>query len=220
MKPALVLFDLDGTLIDSRPGIVHSLRETLTLHNIPLESDHDFTWCIGASLWKIFEHYLNTTDQHVLSGAVAQYRHIYRDGPMFEYDIYDGVLETLSTLKDDGARICIATAKAHEYAREIIDVSKLAPYIDHVYGSELDGRNVDKRDLLRHVLADEHVAPELSVMVGDRHHDIDGALANGVHAVGVLYGYGSAEELSHAHSTVDSARHLPTALASLVQLSR
>ncbi len=220
MKPALVLFDLDGTLVDSRPGIVHSLRETLTLHNIVLEADHDFTWCIGASLWKIFEHYLGTTDQHVLSGAVAQYRHIYRDGPMFEYDIYDGVIDTLATIKSDGARICIATAKAHEYAREIIEVSKLAPYIDHVYGSELDGRNVDKRDLLRHVLAEERIAAELSVMIGDRHHDIDGALANGVHAVGVRYGYGSAEEIAHAHVCVDLARELPSAIASIVPQSR
>lgn len=220
MKPALVLFDLDGTLVDSRPGIVHSLRETLTLHKIVLEADHDFTWCIGASLWKIFEHYLGTTDQHVLSGAVAQYRHIYRDGPMFEYDIYDGVIDTLAAIKGDGARICIATAKAHEYAREIIEVSKLAPYIDHVYGSELDGRNVDKRDLLRHVLVEERIAAELSVMIGDRHHDIDGALANGVHAVGVRYGYGSAEEIAHAHVCVDLARELPSAIASIVPQSR
>jgi phosphoglycolate phosphatase len=220
MKPALVLFDLDGTLVDSRPGIVHSLRETLALHTVALEADHDFTWCIGASLWKIFEHYLNTTDQHVLSGAVAQYRHIYRDGPMFEYDIYDGVIDTLAAIKADGARICIATAKAHEYAREIIEVSKLEPYIDHVYGSELDGRNVDKRDLLRHVLAGERIAPELSVMIGDRNHDIDGALANGVHAVGVRYGYGSADEIQHAHVCVDTAAELPRAVASIVSQSR
>lgn len=220
MKPALVLFDLDGTLVDSRPGIVHSLRETLTLHNIALDADHDFTWCIGASLWKIFEHYLNTNDQHVLSGAVAQYRHIYRDGPMFEYDIYDGVIESLARIKSDDVRICIATAKAHEYAREIIEVSKLAPYIDHVYGSELDGRNVDKRDLLRHVLAEVRIAPEQSVMIGDRHHDIDGALANGVHAIGVRYGYGLAEEIQHAHVCVDTAADLPNAIASIVPESR
>ena len=220
MKPALVLFDLDGTLVDSRPGIVHSLRETLALHTVALEADHDFTWCIGSSLWKIFEHYLGTADQHVLSGAVAQYRHIYRDGPMFEYDIYEGVVDTLAAIKADGARICIATAKAHEYAREIIEVSKLEPYIDHVYGSELDGRNVDKRDLLRHVLAEERIAPELSVMIGDRNHDIDGALANGVHAVGVRYGYGSADEIQHAHICVDTAAELPRAIASIVPQSR
>lgn len=220
MKPALVLFDLDGTLVDSRPGIVHSLRETLTLHNVALDADHDFTWCIGASLWKIFEHYLNTTDQHVLSGAVAQYRHIYRDGPMFEYDIYEGVVASLAHIKSDDVRVCIATAKAHEYAREIIEVSKLAPYIDHVYGSELDGRNVDKRDLIRHVLSEERIAAECAVMIGDRHHDIDGALANGVHAVGVRYGYGSAEEIQHAHVCVDTAVEIPNAIASIVPESR
>jgi len=215
MTPSLVLFDLDGTLVDSRPGIVHSLRLALEGAGISLPQDHDFTWCIGASLWKIFEHYMQTTDRHRLEGAVAAYRHIYRDGPMFEYDIYDGVIKTLTDIKRDGVRIAIATAKVHEYAREIIAVSELATCIDHVYGSELDGRNVEKRDLIRMILHEERVEPERTVMIGDRHHDIDGALANGVAAIGVTYGYGSAEELSHAHACVTHAGDLLAAISSL-----
>lgn len=220
MAPSLVLFDLDGTLVDSRPGIVHSLRLALEGAGVTLSEDHDFTWCIGASLWKIFEHYMQTTDRHRLEGAVAAYRHIYRDGPMFEYDIYDGVLQTLTDLKQRGARIAIATAKVHEYAREIIAVSKLAGCIDHVYGSELDGRNVEKQDLIRMILHEEHIDAQQVVMIGDRRHDIDGALANGVAAIGVTYGYGSAEELSHAHVCVGHANELLVAISSLNLQSR
>ena len=220
MKPSLVLFDLDGTLVDSRPGIVHSLRMALQQHGVALDDDHDFTWCIGASPWKIFEHYLATTDRHRLESAVAAYRHIYRDGPMFEYDIYDGVLQTLRGLKEQGVRVAIATAKVHEYAREIIAVSELAQHIDHVYGSELDGRNVEKRDLLRMILTEERTNASDVVMIGDRHHDIDGALANGVAAIAVTYGYGSHEELAHAHACVAHASELVSATAALVVAAR
>jgi len=220
MKPSLVLFDLDGTLIDSRRGIVHSLRLALEDSHMPVAEDHDFTWCLGASLWKIFEHYLQTTDRVRLEHAVATYRHIYRDGPMFEYDIYDGVTEMLSRLSSTGARIAVATAKAHEYAREVIEASMVHRYIDHVYGSELDGTNVEKRDLLRHILMHEQAAVHDVVMIGDRHHDIDGARANGVANIGVLYGYGSVDELSHADVCVSRAHDIDVTIASLEAPSR
>ncbi|HLP27165.1 MAG TPA: HAD hydrolase-like protein [Candidatus Didemnitutus sp.] len=220
MTPALVLFDLDGTLVDSRPGIVHSLRLALSEMGVVVEEDHDFTWCIGASLWKIFEHYIGNADRTKVEAAVARYRHIYRDGPMFEYDVYDGVIETLQTLKSSNIRVAIATAKVHEYAREIIAVSRFAPYIDHVYGSELDGRNVEKRDLIHMILREERLQSDSVVMVGDRHHDVDGALANGVSSVAVLYGYGSAEELAHADVIVPHASFLAPAIASLNPPSR
>jgi len=215
MTPSLVLFDLDGTLVDSRPGIVHSLRMALQQSGLDLPEDHDFTWCIGASLWKIFEDYLGTKDRAKLEAAVARYRHIYRDGPMFEYDVYEGVIDMLTHLKGQGARVCIATAKVHEYAREIIAVSPFASGIDHVYGSELDGRNVEKSDLIRMILHEERIAPENVVMIGDRHHDSDGALANCVTAIGVTYGYGSREEIAHAHACVDHARDVVSAITAL-----
>jgi|694.fasta_scaffold58612_4 phosphoglycolate phosphatase len=220
MKPALVLFDLDGTLIDSRRGIVHSLRLALEDSKVSVPEDHDFTWCLGASLWKIFEHYMQTTDRVRLEHAVATYRHIYRDGPMFEYDIYEGVAETLLHLTASGVRVAVATAKAHEYAREVIDASVLRNSIHHVYGSELDGTNVEKRDLLRHILAVEGTPAHDVIMIGDRHHDIDGARANGVANIGVLYGYGTAEELAHADTTVDSAAAITSAIAELEAPSR
>lgn len=208
----LVLFDLDGTLIDSRRGIEHSLRMTLEQSGINVGEDHDFTPVIGTSLWKIFEHYLNTDDQAVLDGAVARYRHIYRDGPMFEYDIYDGVPDMLTALRHAGHRVVVATAKAHEYAREVIATSSIASHINHVYGSELDGRNVEKRDLLKHILDEEGVQAEDMIMVGDRHHDVDGAEHNGLRSIGVLYGYGSADELSNATRCVDHPREIASTI--------
>ena len=126
----------------------------------------------------------------------------------------------LTSLSSSGARIAVATAKAHEYAREVIEASTLHQYIDHVYGSELDGTNVEKRDLIRHILSHEPAAAHEVVMIGDRYHDIDGARANGVANIGVIYGYGTEEELSHADVRIAHASDLIAALAALEAPSR
>lgn len=220
MIPKLILFDLDGTLVDSRVGIEHSLRLTLSEMGVTLSDDHDLTWCIGSSLWAIFEHYLETNERVKLEAAVARYRHIYRDGPMFEYTVYDGVVETLETLKKDGAKLVIATAKAHEYAREVIAASPFHMYIDHVYGSELDGTNVEKRDLIHHILREEKTHADQTLMVGDRHHDIDGAIANGVSAIGAAYGYGVRDEFERASAVIDRPLDLVPTLLNLSIESR
>ncbi len=220
MLPRLILFDLDGTLVDSRRGIEHSLRLTLAAHNIHVPAEVDLRWCIGSSLWAIFEHFLQTTDRHRLEGAVAMYRHIYRDGPMFEYTVYDGVIEALHTLSAYGVRQVIATAKVHEYAREVIGTSPINNYISHVYGSELDGTNVEKRDLIRHILHEEQVTPDQVLMIGDRHHDVDGACANGVAAIAAAYGYGHVAEWSRAAAIINSPRELVSTIRSLSVMAR
>lgn len=215
MLPQLIMFDLDGTLVDSRTGIEHTLRLTLEACHKPLASDHDLSWCIGSSLWKIFEHYLETTNREVLDHAVATYRHIYRDGPMFEYTVYPGVVDALAELHRLGARIVVATAKAHEYAREVISTSPFASSIHHVYGSELDGTNVEKQDLIRHVLRTEGRASHEAIMVGDRHHDIQGAVANGVPCIAVAYGYGNVDEFTYADATITHAHNLVSTITRL-----
>lgn len=220
MIPRLIMFDLDGTLVDSRAGIEHTLRLTLDDCGVSLPSDHDLSWCIGTSLWDIFEKYLETDDKHRIEGAVIRYRHIYRDGPMFEFTMYDGIVETLDTLARDGAKLVIATAKAHEYAREVIATAPFAHLIQHVYGSELDGTNVYKSDLIRHVLREEHVSADQAVMVGDRHHDIDGAVANGVSAIAAAYGYGSRDEYERAAAVIDAPRDLVPTIVDLAVESR
>ncbi len=220
MNPKLVLFDLDGTLIDSRHGIEHSLRLTLSAFDVTLDSREDLRWCIGAPLYSIFGHFLQTSNRSRIDGAVSLYRHIYRDGPMFEFTVYDGVMQSLTYLHHQGVRLAVATAKVHEYAREVINTAPFAGLMSHVYGSELDGTNVEKRDLIRHILHTEAVAPDEVLMVGDRHHDIDGACANGVAAIAAAYGYGDAHEFTRASAIIDHAGALVHAIGNLQPLSR
>lgn len=220
MKPRLILFDLDGTLLDSQRGIEHTLRLTLAAHNVDVPLETSMRWCIGSSLWSIFEHYLQTSDPHVINGAVAMYRHIYRDGPMFEFSIYPGVQESLAMLHGQGVRMVLATAKVHEQAREIVNATPLSAYLAHVYGSEIDGTNVHKRDLIRHILQQEQVAADQAIMVGDRHHDIDGAAANGISSIAAAYGYGDVAEYERASAIIHNAMQLPDVVFALPTTSR
>ncbi len=215
----LVMFDLDGTIIDSQSGIVSSLRGSLIELGVEVEDNHDFTWCIGSSLWDIYKHYLDTSDGQRLDYAVALYREIYRSGPMFDYHVYDGIEWAMAELVNRGYRLVLATAKAREYAAHVVASSSFASMLHHVYGSELDGTNVHKADLIAHVLRSEDVAPERAVMIGDRHHDVDGAAANRVAGIGVTYGYGHPQEFAAAYAVVDHPHDLPDVIASIIASS-
>lgn len=216
MPHSLVLFDLDGTIIDSQSGIVASLRQSLNELGVDVHDNHDFRWCIGSSLWDIYSHYLDTTDKSQLNAAVDLYREIYRTGPMFDYRTYDGIEAALQELVNQGYRLVLATAKAREYAQQVVEASSFSTLLHAVYGSELDGTNVRKEDLIAHVLQCESMHPSQAVMIGDRHHDINGAVANRVQSIGVSYGYGRVEEFAAATAIVHAPHELPSAITTIL----
>jgi len=121
---------------------------------------------------------------------------------MFDSTVYPGVGELLQNLKDSGKTIILATSKAEKYAREILEHFDLLKYFDFTAGAELDGRRSDKTEVILHALAHFNIVSNeekaLSVMIGDRKHDITGAKKAGIESVGVLYGYGTKEELELA----------------------
>ncbi len=110
----------------------------------------------------------------------------------------------LGELNAAGCRLFLATSKPTVFARRIVDHFGLSGYFAGVYGSELDGRLENKGDLIRFVLAEEGIAADDAAMIGDRSHDVVGAKANGVFAVGGLWGYGSREELEGADVRCDN----------------
>lgn len=194
----LVMFDLDGTLLDSQRGILSALAQTVTSFGVTAPSNDVLVSHVGASLWTIFAELLGTSDQGTLNAAAAEYRRIYGLGAMFDYDVYPGVEDMLSHVRSMEMRVVIATAKALPYAERVVAHTPFGSMIHKVYGSELDGTRTQKADLLRYVLDSEQIEPERVVMVGDRSHDINGAHANGVDGIAVLYGYGSPDEFQHA----------------------
>lgn len=197
-----IYFDLDGTLTDPKPGITRSIQYALQKLDRPaIPTEDELTWCIGPPLRASFVRLLGGEDS--ADRAVALYRERFADIGLYENGLYDGIGDVLTTLRASGHRLFVATSKPHVYAERIIDHFGLRPHFEYVFGSELDGTRVDKSNLLEYALKQAAVDPSKTLMIGDRSHDMVGASNNGMQGIGVLYGYGSRDELLGA-----GARHV------------
>ncbi|MAM71456.1 MAG: HAD family hydrolase [Gammaproteobacteria bacterium] len=202
-KPVNILFDLDGTLTDSRPGIVACLEHTLSELKLSSSPDTPLENFIGASLREVFKALLPAhSNKNDIEVAVSIYRERFRTKGLYENSVYEGIPEMLSSLTEQGRKLYIATSKPQVYAEKIIQHFGLAEFFQAIYGAELDGRFDLKSDLIAHVLDDSALDKELTIMIGDRYHDINGARDNHIYPVGVLWGYGSEEELCTAGAKV------------------
>ncbi len=200
-----IYFDLDGTLTDPKPGITGSIQYALEKLGQPVPSQDELTWCIGPPLLASLKK-LTGTDA-LADQALLLYRERFSNVGLFENTPYQGIHDTLATVAATGARMFVATSKPAVYAERIVAHFGLRDYFERVFGSELDGTRVDKRDLLRYALEEAKVDPRNAIMIGDRSHDVVGARTNGMTAIGVLYGYGSEAELRDAGAHHICAAH-------------
>jgi phosphoglycolate phosphatase len=198
VTPLVLLFDLDGTLTDPRPGIVRCIKHALDALRMPCPPDDVLASFIGPPLRRTFASLLETSDQSLVERAVALYREEYGQTGLFENRVYAGVPPMLARAREVASAAFVATSKLQAYADRIVRRLALEPYFAGVYGSELEGRFDDKADLLAHLLATEAIRSERAVMIGDRSADIVAARANRVRSVGGLWGYGSESELTEA----------------------
>jgi len=190
-----ILFDLDGTLTDPLPGIRQCIRYTFDILGMELPSNDDLGWCVGPPLRDSFAKLLASDDATLIEKAIALYRSRYSIDGLFENSVYEGIPEALESLQNTGHKLYVATSKPTVYAKRTIDHFKLQRYFLSIYGSELDGTRTHKENLISHILQREAISSSKAVMVGDRGYDILGAKANGVRGFGVLWGYGTREEL-------------------------
>ena len=199
----ILLLDLDGTLIDSRPGIVASIFSTLREFGHEPDPAIDLTWAIGPplgeSIPRILAGYGDTRGEE----AVLAYRRHYAAGGLFNATLYAGIPEMLASAVEFD--LVLATSKRRDFASRILDHFGFSSMFRGIYGSEPGGALDHKPELLAHILRHERISPDAAVMVGDRHHDIDGARANGVRVIGVTWGYGGADELRHADALAHTA---------------
>jgi phosphoglycolate phosphatase len=193
-----VLFDLDGTLTDPFPGITRCIDHALVRLGRVSPPAESLRWCIGPPLTSSFRLLLDTEDDVILADAVRLYRERYACVGKFENALVEGVPDALAKLHGQGAYLTVATSKLMTYAGEIIEHFGLGGWFHAVQGSELDGRNAAKADLIGHILATEGIDPGQCVMVGDRSHDVIGAAAHGIPTIGVDWGYAEPGELEEA----------------------
>ena len=198
MKKRYVLFDLDGTLTDSQEGIIHSIEYTLKHYGILVEDRSQLYPWLGPALKDSLMKYYGFGQAEALEG-VEKYREYFDRKGIFENQVYPGVPQMLKGLKGQGYRVALATSKPEVAAIRILEHFELSEYFDFIGGATLDDSRVKKADVIAYVLEACGVTkPGQAVMVGDREHDIYGAKKNGLESIGVLYGYGSFEELKQA----------------------
>jgi len=192
----LVLFDMDGTLVDSTPGIWASIRVAAAALGLPEPTPGQLRSMVGPPLQDGFAGAYGLAGDDV-DRAVAAYRAHYSAGAMFDADVYPGVPELLAALRADGATLAVATSKPEPFAVRILDHTGLLPAFASVHGATLDGSVRHKHDVVAAALA-AHPDGERPVLVGDRSHDVLGAAAHGLPCIGAGWGPAPPGELAGA----------------------
>lgn len=209
-----VLLDLDGTLVDSQPGIAASCLAALrALGHQPRET-LDITSVIGPPLEEILQGLLRPYGDDRVDEAVTAYRRHYGETGLLGSVPYPGIGDALEAMRQAGLRIYLATSKREVFARRILENLGFATMFDGIHGSVPGGSLDHKPELLAHILAERDIDASRSLMVGDRRHDIDGAHAVKMRGLGVLWGYGSRDELNAAGA--DQLTGQPADLAHVV----
>jgi phosphoglycolate phosphatase len=210
----LVLFDLDGTLIDSQVGIFASLRHAFAQIDAALPSPDVLRTWIGPPFHQTFPSVLGDDAARVES-AIAHYRDHYVETGWSGHTVYDGIASAVETLHRQGAALGVVTTKVLPQARKIVAHLPFGGHFVRVYGPDAKTSHSAKAEMIAQALSDFAVAPEQAAMIGDRHFDIEGARANGVRAIGVTWGFGSIAELrdAGAHAIAHAPQELPGLLA-------
>ena len=194
-----VLFDLDGTLTNSLPGIARSIQHVLRIlgAGAAIPSEHDLRWCVGPPLRDLFQRLLITTDQSVIEQAVKLYIERYERIGFRESRVFPGVPEMLAAVAPN-RRLILVTSKLTESAEKVLAEFSLRHYFEGVYGTDHHGKPSDKSELVQTALKNHQCQPATTAIVGDRHHDITAGKTNHLFTIGVTYGYGTPEELTTA----------------------
>lgn len=214
-----ILFDLDGTLTDPKEGITKSVQYALKHYGIQVDDLDSLCPFIGPPLTDSYKKFYGFSDQQAWEGVLV-YREYFSERGWHENKEYEGIREMLEALKNSGKILMVATSKPEEFAVKILEHFNLAQYFDFIGGADMEETRSRKGDVVRYVLEHSGLgaeAAERAVMVGDREHDVLGARECGIDCVGVLYGYGSRQELEACKAAwvVDNVKELEELLLSM-----
>jgi len=206
----ILLFDLDGTLSDPKEGITKSVQYALYKLNVN-EPNLDKLECfIGPPLQVSFSEYYSFSEEKTKT-AIDLYRERFKEKGMFENVLYPNIPSLLTSLKEQGYTLVIATSKPTIFAEEILKYFEIHHYFDCIVGSNLDGTRSSKTEIIQYIQNKyKNYNSSEFIMIGDRKHDIIGANNSGIDSVGVTYGYGSLEEVKSSKPTyiADSVEQL------------
>lgn len=203
MRYTYAFFDLDGTLTNSAPGITRSVQYALRKFGIKPPPEKHLTVFVGPPLAQSFSKYFGMDDEQSRT-AVDYYREYYRAKGMLGNEVYEGIPSLLETLNARGVICVLATCKPHIFANKILSHFGLDKFFALVSGPELDGTRGEKHEVIAHAIEQMSIPdPRQILMIGDRDNDVLGAAHHAIDCAGVLWGFGSREELQEA-----GAKHL------------
>lgn len=214
MKNLTLLFDQDGTLANSGPGIKRCAKMVLDKYGI-IKQDSDLNVFVGPPLKDSFLNF--GIKEEDLDDAVALYRKEYNSKGVYENKIYDGIEDILKTLKNDKFPIYIVTSKPKDMAKEVVNYFNISQYFINIYGTDPNSKRVQpKSELVKECIDDIKNNNSKFVMIGDTKFDINAAKANNILSIGCLWGYGSEESIRN--SQPDYIVNKPSDILYLTQL--
>jgi phosphoglycolate phosphatase len=205
-----VLFDLDGTIVDSAPGITATLAATFERMGLPVPSPAELVAYVGPPILDSFRD-LAHFDEQTSERALEIYRGLYLATGVFDATVYPGLTDVLRRIHESGIPLSLATSKPERPARLVLEHYDLIRYFDELTGASEDEVRSKKADVVAEALrrlGDDGADLSKPVMVGDRIHDIEGAAANGVPTIYVTWGYGAPAEAAGAVAVADDPDRL------------
>ena len=202
MNKEYFLFDLDGTLTDPKEGITKSVQYALRHFGIETENLDELCCFIGPPLKDSFMEYYDFSEEQATK-AIDIYREYFSGRGLYENKAYEGVSEVLQSFLNAGKKLYVASSKPEVFVRKILKHFELDSFFSFMGGADMEETRVKKGDVIRYVLEECKITDlDKIVMIGDRKHDVLGAKETGIASVGVLYGYGSRQELEEAGADV------------------
>lgn len=214
-----VLFDLDGTLTDPAEGITNSIVYALNKFGVSVCDKKELYKFIGPPLYDSFVKYYGFSHENA-NLAITYYREYFAPKGLYENTVYEGIEDALIHLKTQNVKLIVATSKPEKFAREILVHFALDRYFDDIIGATMDEKRNTKDAVIAYAVEKCSIDTANAVMVGDRLHDVLGAKANGIRSIGVLYGFGSYDELADAGADiiVNDVAQLKNVLTDLISM--
>ncbi len=201
-KYQIIIFDLDGTITDSKTGIVKSLSYSFEKMGIMKYSEKSLCEFIGLTLEDIYKQVLQTNDKMKINHAIELYRERFEKIGIYENKLYNGMDKLIEKLYNNGKIIAIASIKPAIYSTKILEYFKILNFFKFIVGASPDGRHDNKTNLIRIIRDYINNKNKFEfIMIGDRKGDIKGAMNNGIDSIGVTYGYGKEDEFCDVKPT-------------------
>ena len=209
-----ILFDLDGTIIDSDQGVVNSVIYAAEHFGIEIKDRAALRVFLGPPLGAMFMEYFGF-DEEKAAVAEAKYRERYGTVGVYENTIYDGMEDAVKLLHKSGKKLCLATSKPEKFARMILEQHNITEYFDDITGATIDGKISTKDEVIAELLRRQGITNMSNIlMVGDRFYDVEGSKKFGIDCMGVTFGFGTEDELVSAGAKYIA--HSPKEMADII----